>query len=167
MKSRIFMYLFFFALMYVIFQFMNAKRYSETKEKEIAQLEEEINLLKIENLPVESISPKESDTRGFTLGTNPKAREYFEDQNMSPDSIARAIESKIIGQNLAQEDHPLVPYPGINGIMRINRVQTLNNRWILAEFTDGTYWGEALIAYFLDEKDELQFDTVDGVLYSK
>lgn len=168
MKARIFMYLFFFALMYVIFQFMNAKRYSEVKEKEIAQLEQEVNQLKIKNLPAEKTSSKkEEDARGFTLKTNSKAREYFENQNMSPDSIARAIESKLIGQNKAKEDHPLVPYPGLDGVMRINRVETLNNRWILAEFTDGTYWGEALISYFLDEENNLEFDTVDGILYSE
>lgn len=166
MKARIFMYLFFFALMYVIFQFMNAKRYSEVKEKEIAQLEQEINQLKIENLPSEKSSSEKSDSRGFTLSTNPKAREYFEDQNMDADSIIKVIEGKIIEQNQAEADHPLVPYPGLNGIMRINRVETLNNRWILAEFTDGTYWGEALISYFLDDENELQFDTLDGVLYT-
>lgn len=160
------MYLFFFALMFVVYQFMNSKRYVEAKEKEINLMEEKINQLKIDALPAANSSAEKSESRGFTLKSNSKAREYFEDQQMDPDSIILEIESKIISQNQATEDHPLVPYPGLQGIMRINRVEVLNNRWVLAEFTDGSYWGEALISYFLDENNELQFDTLDGILYT-
>lgn len=164
MKAKILLYLFLFALMYVIFQFMSAKKYSEAKEKEIAHLEETIEHLK-EEAGERLKAAKEQDDRGFSLKTNSKAREYFEDQQMDADSIYAEIESKIISLNEAYENNPLVPYPGIEGVMRVNRIEVLNNRWILAEFTDGTYWGEAIISYLLDEKNELQFDTMDGILY--
>lgn len=166
MKAKILLYLFLFALMYVIFQFMSAKKYSEAKEKEIAHLEETIEHLKEEAGEQIKAAREEDQNRGFSLKENSKAREYFEDQQMDADSIYAEIESKIISQNQAYEDNPLVPYPGIAGVMRVNRIEVLNNRWILAEFTDGTYWGEAIISYLLDEENQLQFDTMDGILYN-
>lgn len=165
MKAKILLYLFLFALMYVIYQFMSTKKYSEAKEKEIAHLEETIRHLKDEAGEQLKAAQEAKEDRGFNLKSNFKAREYFEDQQIDPDSLYAEIESKIISQNEAYENNPLVPYPGIEGVMRVNRIEVLNNRWILAEYTDGKYWGEAIISYLLDEKNQLQFDTMDGILY--
>src|SRR5699024_582452 len=158
--------LFVFALVSLIFQYMNYKSYSEAKENEIAVLETKVNDLEVENA-MNLKAAKEGEDRGFTLKTNSKAREYFEDMQIEIDSIAAEIESAIISKNKAEEDNSLVPYAGIAGTMKVNRVEILNNRWVLAEFTDGTYWGEALISYFLDEDNNLEFDTLDGFLYSE
>jgi len=166
MKTKIFLYLFVFALVSLIFQYMNYKSYSEAKENEIAVLETKVNDLEVENA-MNLKAAKEGEDRGFTLKTNSKAREYFEDMQIEVDSIAAEIESAIISKNKAEEDNSLVPYAGIAGTMKVNRVEILNNRWVLAEFTDGTYWGEALISYFLDEDNNLEFDTLDGFLYSE
>src|SRR5699024_11297500 len=140
--------------------YANSKRYFKAKEQEIAGMEQKIDTLQSQLKQQQSSSAQESGlaARGFTLKTNTDAREYFENQNMDVDSLARKIETKIISQNKAGEDNPLVPYAGMAGIMKINRIQILNNRWVLAEFTDGTYWGEAIISYFLDENNQLQFD---------
>lgn len=176
MKAKIFLYLFIFAFMYSIFQFINSKRYSEAKEKEVAELHHHIEELKDEVAEYkEAASSYEAtdamdsaDSDGFSLKDNPKAREYFAAQQIDPDSVASAIESELISKNQGYKDNPLVPYPGISGnIMRINRVKVLNNKWVLAEFTDGSYWGEAFISYFLDEDNKLQFETQDGVLYER
>ncbi len=166
MKTKIFLYLFVFALVSLIFQYMNYKSYSEAKENEVAVLKAEINDLEVENA-MNLKAAKEGEDRGFTLKTNTKAREYFEDMQIDVDSIADEIEAKIIAKNHSEEDNSLVPYAGITGTMKINRIEILNHRWVLAEFTDGTYWGEAIIAYFLDEDNNLEFDTIDGFLYSE
>lgn len=165
MKARIFLYLFLFALMYVIFQYANSKRYYKAKEKEITELEQKVDTLESQ---LDHSSPEKGslEEKGFTLKTNRKAREYFENQGMEIDSIAAEIKQQIIGKNKPGEDNPLIPYSGTaEAVMHINRIKILNNRWIMAEFTDGTRWGEALIAYYLDEEDNLQFAIQDGVIY--
>ena len=167
MKARIFLYLFIFAFLYSVFQFINSKRYSEAKEKEIAELELHLNQA---NADLESYKMVENDADGdgFTLKSNVNAKAFYEDQNIDVDSLANEIERQLIAKNKPKENNPLVPYSGNQGrVMHINRIKILNNRWIIAEFTDGVYWGEALISYLLDENNDLQFDTEDGVLYGK
>lgn len=164
MKARIFLYLFVFALLYAIFEFFNTKRYAETKEKEIVQLEEKITSLSADLAACKLNQTADED--GFSLQSNSNAREFFEDQQIDIDSLAAEIESQLVSKNATDRDNPYVPYSGNNGnFMRINRIKILNNRWILAEFTDSKTWGEALISYFLDENNQLHFDPVDGVLY--
>lgn len=170
MKEKIFMYLFIFAAMYAIFQFVNSKRYSEAKEHEIEELHEHIESLetKVEKSEKnKNTDNKAKKQRDFSLEEYSYAREYFEDQNMDADSIAAEVENKIIAQNSAEEDHPLVSYSGFgNQTMKVNRIKILNNRWIIAEYTDGNYWGNSLISYFLNDDDELEFDVLDGVIYN-
>lgn len=168
MKARIFLYLFLFALLLVIFQYANNKRYYESKEKEISKMEERLNEQEIQLKEAASGSSESNDTDGFSLQTNSHAKEFFEDQGMDIDSLAKVIENEVISKNSSDADNPLIPYSGSEGsVMRINRIKILNNRWILAEFTDGNQWGEAIISYFLDENNDVQFDTQDGVLYSR
>ncbi len=166
MKARIFLYLFIFAFLYSIFQFVNTKRYSEAKEKEIAELEEHLHSVEADLESYKVIS-EEGKGDGFTLQSNTNAKEFFEDQDIDVDSLATEIERQLIAKNKPRQDNPLIPYAAEHGrAMHINRIKILNNRWIIAEFTDGVFWGEALISYYLDENNQLQFDTKDGVLYN-
>lgn len=171
MKGKIYLYLFVFALMFAIFQYVNTKRYSEKKEAEIEGLQKKVDSFNAEEktfqAKLDSLNDQNRELEGFSLKTNSKARGFFEDQGKNPDSIAAKIESAIISKNKADADNALVPYAGIAGIMRVNRIKVLNNRWVIAEFSDGTYWGEALISYYFDENDQLQFHTDDGVIYAK
>ncbi len=166
MKARVFLYLFLFAFLYNVYQFMNSKRYVKEQEKLVHNLTEEVDSLKAQLASTQNNSPFD-ENRGFSLRSNSHSREFFENQGISVDSIIAKIESKIIAQNSVDADNPLVPYSGMKGKMRINRVKVLNNRWVMAEFTDGVYWGNCIISYYLDEHNKLQFDTLDGVLYSK
>lgn len=166
MKARIFLYLFLFAFLFVIFQYANSKRYFEAKEKEIHKLEERIAHLQVDLMEAEQSTVVEED--GFSLKTNSNAREYFEDQGIAVDSLIGAIESEIISKNSTNQDNPYAPYASAGDqVMRINRIKVLNNRWIMAEFTDGSRWGEVWITYFIDENQQLQFDVEDGVIYAE
>src|SRR5690625_1503978 len=128
MKEKIFMYLFIFALMFVLFQYTNSKRYSEAKENEIAVLEKEIDSLQSTNNPPTKENEESDSSKGFSLQTNSYAREFFEDQHMDIDSLEAEIENQIISQNQADEDNPLVPYSASEGkTMSINRIKILNN----------------------------------------
>ena len=62
-------------------------------------------------------------------------------------------------------NNPLVPFDGMNGDMKINRLKFLNHKWILAEFTDGKFWGEMILEYSFNENRELKFNTVASFLY--
>jgi hypothetical protein len=46
-------------------------------------------------------------------------------------------------------------------------VKILNHRWIIADFSDGEYWGEALIKYFINEDETVSFETFQSLIYQK
>ena len=75
------------------------------------------------------------------------------------------VTNQISDQNLKEGNNPVIPFDGINGSMKINKLKFLNHKWILADFTDGTYWGEMLLEYSIDEKRSLNLTTVASLLY--
>ena len=62
-------------------------------------------------------------------------------------------------------DNPLVPYDGMAGNMRIDYAKVLNNRWIIAHFTDGTYKGEMIIRYDVNKDNTIDFKVLDSTLF--
>ena len=49
----------------------------------------------------------------------------------------------------------------------INKIKILNHRWIIADYSDGEYWGEAMIKYFLNDDGTISYETFQSVLYQK
>ncbi len=156
------MYLFFFAVLFVIFQYMNEKTIFESQENRIAKLSEKMNAAK------DSISKLEDrvlDLNYFTLQGNENAMTYFESSGFEAEKVEAMVSDIIYDKNLEEGGNSLIPVAGINGVMRVNKLKFLNHKWILADFSDGTYWGEMIIEYFFDENRELQLTTVGSALY--
>jgi len=162
MKSKIFMYLFLFAVLIILYMYMSQKKIYERQVKDnqdlttkIDRLNEEIEFLKLEN----------ADLNYFTLQGNDNAMTYFENFGHEAKAIENVVNQQIYIQNTVQGDNPLVPYTGMEGIMRINKTRFLNHKWVLADFTDGRYWGEMIIQYDLDENENLTLNTIASFLY--
>lgn len=163
MKNKIFLYLFIFALLYIIFQYMNAKKADTYFTEKVASLETRVDSLEAEN---RRLLDKNLDLSYFSLVENDMASAYYAEKGIDPGELALKIKDTIIGMNGA-EDNPLVPFPGMMGIMRINHIHVLNNKWIQADFTDGTYWGEVLLEYFVEDDGTISFNSLDGFLYGR
>lgn len=162
MRNKIFLYLFVFALLYIIFQYANTKK---TFEMQGARIEELHQKLKTSNRQNDSIIDENYGLKHFTLTGNDKAVAFFEDQGYDVNELAGAIESTVIGRNKADADNDLVPFAGMEGKMRINKIEILNSHWIIAEFTDSVFWGELIINYSLDENKHLSLETKEAFLY--
>jgi hypothetical protein len=82
---------------------------------------------------------------------------------------AADVEAKVSDQiydfNLKKGNNPLVPFEGMDGDMKINKLKFLNHKWILADFTDGKYWGEMILAYSFNNENELELTTLGSFLY--
>ena len=164
MRSRIFMYLFIFAVLYIIFQYANAKNVYESLDGKVITLREEVKRQKTEN---DSLSNAIANARLFTLSGNSYASEYFESKGIPATDIEKLIQDVIIDRNSATKDNNLVPYEGMEGKMSINSIQVINNKWIVANFTDGTYWGDLFITYNLDDNGDLTLKTENQILFPK
>jgi hypothetical protein len=156
------MYLFFFAVLFIIFQYMNEKSIFESQENKI-------NRLTLQKNESDSLMGLQEDVilelTYFNLINNDKAITYLENLGLDAEVVKNRVRDQIYDLNVEPNGNPLVPVEGMAGKMRINKIRFLNHRWVIADFTDGTYWGEVLIEYFFDENKELLLKTIEGVLY--
>jgi len=162
MKSRIYMYLFFFSILLVLFMYVNQSSIFERQTAIITSLEQKNQNFK------DSIATQNqqiSELLYFDLLTNDAARTYFEGLGMEAEDAATLVRERIYEYNLTKGGNPLVPFANANGQWRINRVKFLNHRWVIADCSDGTSWGEIWIEYFFDLDGALDLTTQSSVLY--
>lgn len=162
MRRSFFLYLFVFALIVIVIQYVNASKMMDSRDDRIQYLEEELERTTRRQ---DSLATVNASSDYFSLDSNEGAMTYLEENGYDVQEVAQRIEYEVISGNKPSEDHELVPFEGMDGNMRINKIKILNHRWILADFTDGSYWGELFITYFLDEDGRLELRTEKSVLY--
>nr|WP_321223917.1 hydrolase [uncultured Psychroserpens sp.] len=103
----------------------------------------------------------------FRFDTNDDAMTYWENQGYRIAEFVPFIKDELMNLNIYDtDDHPLVPYASMtDNKMLIDQVRMLNHKWIIASFTDGTYWGEMLLAYDIEDKKNLKFKVIESILY--
>ena len=163
MRSKIFMYLFFFTILLVLFQYMNQKSIYEAQQSTIDGLT--VKQQRAEAV-IDSLQDELAEARYFDLMHNDNALSYLEGLGLEGVEVQRQVADAIIDQNTLEGGNPLVPYEGMEQPMRINKVKFLNHRWIQADFTDGNYWGEVLIEYFYGENMQLDLTPVASLIYN-
>jgi hypothetical protein len=42
-----------------------------------------------------------------------------------------------------------------------------NHRWIIADYSDGQYWGDVVIKYFVEKDGKITFQLIDTFIYPK
>lgn len=163
MKQRIFMYLFVFTLLIVLFQYVNSKRLLEDMASKVEGAQ-----LKVEKYK-DSIATMADDMltlSHFNLERNEDALSYFENDGYDVSELIPFIKDEIYKLNEVKGEHPLVPYAASEGRkMLINTVKMLNHKWIIADFSDGEFWGEMFLTYEITKNKELKFNLVESFLY--
>ena len=162
MGNKILMYLFIFTLLFAIFIYVNDKRILDSKNEEIESLENRLTEAE-ENSAIKTSNSRDADY--FNLKNNEEAITYFDNKGIDTEDLMLRIEDAIISKNKAGEDNPLVPLDGMEGDMRINKFKVLNHKWIIADFTDGTYWGEVFLTYEVAENGEISFYPEKSFIY--
>ncbi len=164
MKSKIFLYLFIFTLLFVLFQFMNAKKAKESYDAKIENLKAKVEA---KESYIDSLVNINMDLTYFSLDSNEDAISYFEEMGYDANKLSLTISDQIISQNKAGADNPIIPFVGMEGNMSINKVRLLNHRWIIADFTDGVYWGELFITYEVRKDGVVDFEVEKSFLYPR
>lgn len=160
MRKSFLLYLWLFTALFALFVYVSGSRKIKAQEEEITALKEQIP----EIPPTEHIEVQPSGTDAFSLAGNDQAMAYFEARGLDPQAVMQQVETAIISKNKASADNPLIPYEGMEGYFRINKIKLLNHKWVMASFTDGTYWGDVLITYDVHE-GEIELQTEKAVLY--
>ena len=158
------MYLFIFTLLLVIFQFVNSKNIIEDYDKKLTKA---LDREKVAEDSLVLLKDNSFDIYSFNFDTNDDAMTYWENEGYRISEFVPFIKDQLMSLNVYDsEDHPLVPFASMTeNKMLIDQIRILNHKWIMASFTDGTYWGEMLLAYTIEDKTNLKFKVLESTLY--
>ncbi|MBB3122874.1 hypothetical protein FHS04_000362 [Mesoflavibacter sabulilitoris] len=164
MKNKIFMYLFIFTLLVVLFQYVNTKNYVKANDSQFKSLKEK-NIRMKDSLAL--LNNQLNDFIMFDFRYNQEAKDYFYDRGIDTDKLTILIENELYDLTDAPgEEHPLIPYAASGGKkMQFNSIKILNHKWVIADFSDGVFWGELLIKYEITPDNQLNFKVLDHLLY--
>lgn len=162
MKKNIYLYLFVFMALIALYQYVSATHMLEDKDGTIVKIEAETKQLQDS---IQKLQIKQMDLQYFSLENNDDALAYYD--NLKLKDPSRYIADKLLETNEQKGNNPLVPYEGMDGNFKINKIKLLNHKWIIADFSDGKYWGELLIKYELKDDLGVDFTLMDHLLYSK
>ena len=161
MRRSIYLYLFLFAALWIVFQYVHNSKYSANAEKRILKLEKKV--AKKDSI-VNALQEKMSVSSSFTLEGNVNAQDYFEKSDQTIQEIITKVSDAVIEKN-RPKGNDLVPFEGDMHGFLINGVQVLNHRWLIADFADGSNWGEIFVRYFINDDGSIDFEVADELLY--
>ncbi|SNB05292.1 conserved hypothetical protein [Flavobacterium psychrophilum] len=95
----------------------------------------------------------------FSLDYDEKAQDYLEGYDVQ--KLMPQVKEKLMDMNSNPTGNKLIPYDN----MVINKVRFLNHRWIIADFTGDSNWGEVILKYFLEKDGSVTFETAETVMY--
>ena len=163
-NSKIHLYLFLISLLYILFQHQNASKKIDMDQKKIIRQLATIKKLKTTK---DSLSYELEEHADFSLLQDDYAKEYLEDENLDVQNTIELITDTFITNNQVDKDNPLVPMAGMMGVTKVDRVKVLNHKWIIVDYTDGTYWGQALYNYDFNSDKVLNLEVITSHIYPK
>lgn len=160
------MYLFIFSALAFVFQYVNSKNILDKYEKDIKTFKATIET---QEKTITQLEDQNFELTYFNIERNDNALDYFIAQGYDTDKLITAITEGLYKMNDYEgEEHPIVPFVSMTGSkLLINKIRIVNHKWILANFTDGEYWGEIFIKYDIDENNDLKYNLVEYFMYPK
>jgi len=162
MKTKIYLYLFIFTALIALFLFVSGNRQVAASESKGDILKEEVS--KLED-SLQKTELKVLDMQYFSLENNDDALAYYD--HLGVEDPARYIADKLLETNEQKGTNPLIPYESMDNDFKINKIKILNHKWIIADFSDGKYWGELVIHYELKDDLAVDFKLLDYLLYTR
>jgi len=167
MKKQLFLYLFLLTALLLLFLFVNTKKDMKAYEEKIAKIEKRFEGKEnsyqdtIAKLRIEAI-----ELGDFSLVEDAYSIEHLYNEGIDYKELIPHVEDQLIDLNFNKEGNPLVPYAAMHGDrVMINSMKMLNHRWIIADFTDGKYWGQVLIGCTYNDDKTISFETKESFLY--
>jgi len=163
-NAKIFIYLLAIAVLYIIFQQVNGNKKIKADQQKIEKLQAKIeSATKVSD----SLENEVLELSYFDLRYDEYAGEYIEDYGIAIETVESLVLDTLVGANTAENDNPFVPLAGLDGTTKIDRVKLLNHKWAVADFTDGTYWGQVLYLYQITDAKKIKLEVITSHLYSK
>lgn len=158
MRNKIIQYLLIFISLIALYLFVSDMNKSEAFAASQERMTKRVETLKdsINQLVVE-----QTDNAYFSLAVNRDAQQAHPD--FSPGELQDILEDHILSTNDNPKGNPLLTSLGSDWI--INKIHVVNHKWILADFTNGTQWGDALILYQINTNGKPRLRLLNHVMY--
>ena len=158
MRNKIIQYLLIFISLISLYLFVSDMNKSEAFAASQERMIKRVDTLKdsIAQLVVE-----QTDNAYFSLAVNRDAQQAHPDLN--PAELQSILEDHILSTNDNPNGNPLLSSLGPNWI--INKIHIVNHQWVLADFTNGTQWGEALLLYQIKVNGKPRLRLLNHVMY--
>ena len=160
MKKNIFIYLFVFAALIAIFQYVNTRgifAMITAENKHLREIKEELKD------SISHINNRLEECNKYSLG---KSGEAFY-QEIGIENPEKWILDKLMETNPEKGNNSLINFHSGQSGFHIYEAKILNHRWIIAGFTDGEFNGQALLEYDIDEHQKITFKEVSEVIFPK
>ena len=159
MKNKILVYVLAFISLTLTFLSINYAKISNSNESNSKILKRKFDSLKNQH---KLLDKRFNDEVYFSLNDNQEALSYFDQTN--EDTLISYIRDELYEKNFNKNADNFVPLSNTKNKYLINKVKILNHKWIIADFSDGTRWGEMWIEYYFDKKKVI-FDVKEFFLY--
>jgi hypothetical protein len=160
MKNQLLLYLLIVSLLMNVFTYVY---FSKSEAKEAKRSERLSEILKDSTTALHN---RLYDAEYFTLEHNANAQNYLDDVDAV--KIVPQIKDALLEYNTAPEGNKYTDQaPFGDKKFIINKINVLNHRWIIADYSNGDYWGEVLLKYFINEDKSISFETIQTFIYPK
>ncbi len=158
------MYLFIFSILLSIFQYVNSKNILDKYEKDITKYKTKMQR---QDERIEDLEALNFELNYFNIEGNDYALDYFLAQDYNTDDVISAVKEGLYDMNDYEgEAHPIIPYVSTTASkLLINKIRILNHRWLVANFTDGAFWGEIFVTYTIAENNRVNYKLESAFIY--
>jgi len=166
MKRQLYLYLFILSALITVFTYGYYSR-DLAHEKKIAESD-----AKSKHDSIMMLSNKLNDVDHFSLEKNENAQNYFESAKSEKirnyTALVPYVTEKLLDLNVNPKGNPYTGQEQLGANkFSINKIKVLNHRWIIADYSDGEYWGEVLLKYFINDDESVSFEVIQSVIYQK
>lgn len=166
MKKSLFLYLFILGLLFNIFTFMYFSKQLAFEKGKHDKLERK------NEKKWNAMQSKLVENSYFSLENNDNAQNYFNPDNATKtiqiDKLISVVTESLLDLNSNPKGNPFTGQDqlGANKFI-INKVKIINHRWIIADYSDGEFWGEVVLKYFINDDETVSFEVIQSLLYQK
>ena len=168
MKKSLFLYLFIIAALMNIFtyKYFTSKESSEEKPA-TATNDNQSAPSKALSDSIANLNDRLYDANVFSLENNDRAQNYLVESKVNDiPAFVEKVTQALLAFNDDKEGNKYTDQVKM-GEQKfiINKVKLLNHRWIIANYSNGTLWGEVLLKYFIEENGTISFEIMNSYLY--
>ena len=158
MRNKIIQYLLIFISLIALYLFISDLNKTEAYTASQERMTDRIQKLKDS---IAKLVTDQTEHAYFSLALNRDAQQAY--PKLSPDDLQLLLEDYFLEHNDAPNGNPLLSSIGMGWI--VNKISIVNHQWLLADFTDGSQWGDALFQYQVNNNKQARLQLLNHVMY--